>query len=146
MRRARGTSLLLRSLGVPFLAVAALVCLDGGAALALDAASARCVECHETFMDPDVPGVVCHEQGCDHAIGVDYAGARARLPALTPEGELPPEVGLPGGAIGCTTCHVPYSEADHEALAAGRAGGEGPDPMLVIDNAGSALCLVCHRM
>jgi len=44
-------------------------------------------------------------------------------------GELP----LVDGLIGCSTCHLPYSKANH-------AG-----PMLVIDNAGSRLCLACHR-
>jgi len=130
--------LVLILLSVPFVFVLS-------ASAALDAASAGCVGCHETTVDPDTPGVVCHAEGCNHAVGVDYAAAAGAMRSLTPPDELPAGVRLVGGVMGCTTCHVPYSEADHQALADKRALGDGPDPMLSIDNAGSALCLACHR-
>lgn len=116
------------------------------AQITLDPASGECVSCHETFMDPAHPGFVCHAEGCNHAIGIDYNEAASRRPALTPANELDPNVKLVAGRIGCTTCHVPYSVADHEALSDKRADESIPDPLLVLDNTGSALCLACHRM
>lgn len=109
----------------------------------LDRESAECIGCHQTYADPSQPGLVCHAEGCNHAIGLDYAAASAARPTLAPPAEL--GLALPGGRIGCTTCHVPYSAADHEALSA-RRGTVEPDPMLAVDNTGSALCLECHRM
>lgn len=109
----------------------------------LDPESAACIECHSGYF---TDGTVTHPDGSSHAIGMDYASRAATDPGLTPAPSLDKSLRLPGGRVGCGTCHVPYSEADHERLSAERARiPEIPDPMLNIDNKGSALCLACHR-
>ncbi len=112
---------------------------------ALDADSVRCISCHESLSDPDMPGRVCHSAGCNHAVGLDYAAFAARNPGYAPPAKLNPAMKLPNGILGCTTCHVPYSEDDHKILAEKRADTSMPDPMLAVDNTGSRLCIECHR-
>ncbi len=112
----------------------------------LDPGSIGCIGCHESLVDPDMPGRVCHSAGCNHPVGLDYAAHAARNPGYAPPAKLDPAMMLPGGIIGCTTCHVPYSEDDHKILADKRAK-KGPlmaDPMLAVDDRGSGLCLECH--
>jgi hypothetical protein len=150
MRRTRQKPPILYPL-ITFVAAAAFLTIpalipDALAQVSLDPDSAKCVGCHQTFIDPDSPGLVCHSEGCNHAIGIDYNDAVTRRPSLAPADRLDPRVRLVGGRIGCTTCHVPFSLAEHQTLANSRADESAPDPMLVLDNSGSALCLVCHRM
>ncbi len=116
-------------------------------AVALDAKSRECIECHVMTTDPEDSSRLCHTDGCDHPLGLDYVTASTGNPGLAPVSELGPSVklvGKGGRQIGCTTCHVPYSKANHEELSAKRADG-GPDPMLSTSNIGSFLCLECHR-
>ncbi|MBE9529493.1 MAG: hypothetical protein IME99_09680 [Proteobacteria bacterium] len=116
-------------------------------ALDIDAKSAECIECHETTVDPANPARVCHAAGCNHPLGLDYVAASSANPGLTPASLLGPAIKLVGKGnryVGCTTCHVAYSKANHETLAAERAEG-GADPMLSTSNEGSFLCLGCHQ-
>ncbi len=109
----------------------------------LDPDSAQCVRCHETYVDPDKAGLVCHSAGCNHPVGLDYAAFAAANPGYAGPEELDPAMTLRGGMMGCTTCHRPYSSNGHESLAGTR--GAISDPMLSVDNTGSGLCLQCHR-
>ncbi len=110
----------------------------------LDPASMECIDCH-SIVSMAVPAEVCHAGGCDHPIGVDYALLSSQNPALVKPASLNPGVKLVGNKISCVTCHVPYSNADHEALSQKRSLMPAiPDPMLSIDNTASALCSACH--
>ena len=109
----------------------------------LDPDSVRCVRCHETYVDPGKPGLVCHSAGCNHPVGLDYAAFAALNAGYASPEELDPVMTLRGGIMGCATCHRPYSSNDHELLVEER--GTIPDPMLSVDNTGSGLCLQCHR-
>ena len=131
--------------------VPAMLCLLAATAPAsaqrppIDRESLECIGCHDAAVSPEDPMRICHEAGCGHRIGVDYAEAASRDRSLAPLASLPPELKLADGRVACTTCHVPYSKDDHEALSARRTlMPEIPDPMLSVDNAGSGLCLSCH--
>jgi len=116
-----------------------------GKSPSLDKESQECISCHASSTSPGDPTQICHEAGCDHKIGADYAEAASLDKSLAPIASLPPELKLVDGRMSCVTCHVPYSKDDHEALSARRAMmPEIPDPMLSVDNTGSALCLYCH--
>jgi len=111
----------------------------------LDKASVECIGCHDSAVSPDDPAQICHEAGCEHKIGADYAEAAGRDRSLAPIDTLPAELKLVDGKMSCVTCHVPYSKENHETLSAQRAMmPEIPDPMLSVDNTGSGLCLLCH--
>lgn len=114
----------------------------------IDRESVECIGCHEAsvMITGDEQLVVCHSGGdCGHPIAINYASLSALSPVLVRSADLNPAVRLVNGRIGCGTCHVPYSEADHEAMSAKRADTSVPDPLLVMDNAGSALCAACHK-
>lgn len=111
----------------------------------IDPASARCLECHQDSVTVNEPLRVCHQGDCDHPIGESYAALSSRNRGLTQPGQLDQAIKLADGRIGCLTCHVPYVEADHETVAASRGDGLQPDPMLVMDNTGSSLCVACHK-
>src|SRR5574337_204386 len=105
----------------------------------LDPASMECIDCH-AIVSMAVPNEVCHAGSCDHPIGVDYVLLSSQNPALVKPASLNPGVRLVGNKISCVTCHVPYSIDDHEALSQKRSLMPAiPDPMLSIDNTGSAL-------
>ncbi len=139
----RAASFLLLGAAVILLLLNPATALPAG----LDPESVRCINCHESLVDPDAPGLVCHSAGCNHPVGLDYTALAARNPGYAPPAKLDPKMRFTGGILGCTTCHVPYSEDDHKILADKRAkmGPLMPDPMLAIDNPGSKLCLECHR-
>ncbi len=114
----------------------------------IDRESVECIGCHEAnvMITGDEQLVVCHSGGdCGHPIAINYASLSALSPVFVKAADLNPAVRLVNGRIGCGTCHVPYSEADHEAMSAKRADTSVPDPLLVMDNAGSALCAACHK-
>ncbi len=114
--------------------------------LDLDRESLDCVNCHDAAVTPGDPFEVCHEEGCDHRIGIDYALAASRDRSLVPPARLNPAIKLVNNRISCVTCHVPYSADNHEVLAGKRKLiPQIPDPMLTVDNAGSALCRGCHN-
>lgn len=112
----------------------------------LDTESQNCLSCHDASVATDVTLQVCSEPDCDHPIGVNYVWASSQNPGLRAPILLNPNIRLvDGGSIGCGTCHVPYNSADHSALSTQRAQyPDIPDPMLVIDNRRSELCLACH--
>ncbi|OGP21824.1 MAG: hypothetical protein A2054_11010 [Deltaproteobacteria bacterium GWA2_55_10] len=117
--------------------------VSSGLELLLDEESRECVTCHE-----DEVAVrefrICHGDVCDHPIGIDYAGAAVKNAGLVSPGSVNPAVLLPGGRITCASCHTRYKKDEHEATAAMRDGSQ-PDPMLSMDNTGSALCAACHN-
>ena len=136
-------SILERSRLIPLLLVILVLCyspLLSSAPLGPD--SVRCIRCHETYVDPGRPGLACHSDGCNHPVGLDYAAFAAKNPGYTAPEKLDPAMKFPGGIMGCTTCHSPYSPSSHETLAKKR--GVRPDPMLAVDNTASGLCMECH--
>jgi len=106
----------------------------------LDAESRRCLTCHDGVSAPDaVNSGSTHasfsfaEAGRNHPIGVPF-------PASTPRGYdvpfrnpslLPPEIRLPGGTVGCVSCHNVYNPAPAK---------------LTVPIEGSALCMTCHDL
>lgn len=112
----------------------------------LDTESQNCLSCHDASVATDVTLQVCSEPDCDHPIGVNYVWAATQNAGLRDPILLNPNIRLvDGGSIGCGTCHVPYNSGDHAALSNQRAQyPDIPDPMLVIDNRRSELCLACH--
>lgn len=148
----QGPSRCLRTSGVASLAAAFIVSVFSSGVMAgpplIDRESVECIGCHEAniMITGDEQLVVCHSGGdCGHPIAIDYAALSARSPVLVKSADLNPAVRLVNGRIGCTTCHVPYSEIDHEIMSAKRADTSVPDPLLVMDNAASALCSACHK-
>ncbi len=115
----------------------------GGARL--DAPSRKCVNCHEGILSGTM---VTHQIAAEHPVGVDYTELARRNPSLIPPKAMDKSLRLVEGRISCITCHVPYDRNNHLDLTqkrrAARQSG-GPDPMLSIDNAGSRLCIGCHR-
>jgi len=112
----------------------------------LDPDSAQCLSCHDASIATDVTLQVCSLPNCDHPLGVDYVLASSSNFGLKKPLNLDPSITLVNNSIGCTTCHVPYSVADHTILTAMRKTvyPASPDPMLVMDNRKSELCLGCH--
>lgn len=112
----------------------------------LDPDSAQCLSCHDAAVATDVTLQVCSLPNCDHPFGVDYVMAASDNHGLRQPFDLDPSIKLINNNIGCTTCHVPYSTEDHAILSAMRKTvyPASPDPMLVMDNRISELCLGCH--
>lgn len=131
MKRLIILSAFLSSLSLPVLAGAQLPLAS------VDAASAECLSCHKDSITVNEPLRVCHQGDCDHPIGSSYEALSSRNRGLVPAASLDPALRLSGGKMGCLTCHVPYAAAGHETADA--------DPMLVIENTGSSLCVACHR-
>lgn len=100
-----------------------------------DADSRSCLDCHDgSVASSDIHG---RQRGAfrdgSHPIGLSYSpasksGRRSRLRAVS---ALPAAVQLPGGRVGCTSCHDPFSTLPNH---------------LVLANRGSALCFACHAM
>lgn len=104
----------------------------------LDAISRDCLRCHDGAATTDKAtamqaGVFDHgdDIGVIHPIGVDYTIATLRNRSLVPVTQLSSSIRLVNGQVGCGSCH--------ESLASSRN-------QLIMSNAGSALCLQCHRM
>lgn len=102
---------------------------------ALDSYSVQCMSCHGDMAEDryvrDIKGLTRHTANTtNHPVGmtytnyVDYGGYR-------PAAEIPKEIMLPGGKVGCVSCHQGYSE-DHGKL--------------VMSNAYSTLCFGCHDL
>lgn len=113
----------------------------------LDPDSIECMSCHDAAVATDVTLQVCSLPDCDHPVGVDYVMAASSNHGLKQPFDLDPSIKLVNNSVGCTTCHVPYSPDDHTILSTmrGTVYPESPDPMLVMDNRISELCLGCHR-
>ncbi|MBI5588683.1 MAG: hypothetical protein HY889_10020 [Deltaproteobacteria bacterium] len=150
MRRTEKTGLSLRGLGnrlIPALTLSlVLFGLSSPGYAFLDPDSAQCLGCHDAAIAKDVTLQVCSLPDCDHPLGVDYALAASTNKGLRQPVNLNPSITLVNNSVGCTTCHVPYSVADHTILTAMRRTvyPASPDPMLVMDNRRSELCLGCH--
>ncbi len=115
----------------------------GGARL--DPASNKCVRCHEGILSGTM---VSHLVAAEHPVGVDYAELSRINSSLVKPKALDKAIRLVDGRISCVTCHVPYDRNNHLDLVQKRRTARqsgGPDPMLSIDNAGSRLCMGCHR-
>ncbi|MBI1912220.1 MAG: cytochrome c3 family protein [Deltaproteobacteria bacterium] len=101
----------------------------------LDELSIKCLSCHDAVSASDtrVDNVVFHDAnqiGVSHPIGVSYLEAKRKYKgAYRRVEELPSQIKLFGGGVGCGSCHNPYSKQHFD---------------LVISNEGSALCLACH--
>lgn len=128
-------------------AALAVSAADTRAAGPIDRSSIECLSCHDAALAMDSTIItVCPYPGCDHPIGVNYLISSMENPSLKPAHQLDPAVELPGNMIGCTSCHVPYSEQNHTLLSSMRTSDPLiPDPMLSVSNLGSGLCLECHR-
>lgn len=104
--------------------------------LELDPYSLKCLSCHGEngggpLLKVDSRGIVRHGGGSgNHPIGMDYGRTRG-IGLYKRVGDLPSGVLLPGGKVGCVSCHVGYSK-QHGAL--------------VMSNRRSALCMVCHEI
>lgn len=113
----------------------------GGLELTLDKLSINCLSCHDAVSTFDAnvataanpPGYYHNGSSLNlsHPIGGLYSVAREKYgPSLRAADQLPPQIKLFGGRVGCATCHDPYSK-EHSRL--------------VMSNKRSALCLACHR-
>ncbi len=106
---------------------------------ALDELSIKCLSCHDALTAGDaivenktVKGLFhnSNDIGVSHPIGISYIETRRRYKgAYRPTTDLPPQIKLFGGLVGCGSCHNPYSKLHSE---------------LVMSNEKSALCLACH--
>ncbi|MCP5150189.1 MAG: cytochrome c3 family protein [Ectothiorhodospiraceae bacterium] len=99
----------------------------------LDPYSAQCLSCHDAR--GDAPGLHGNARGAaqpapNHPVGRPYARAVAYGGYRQLE-RVPTAVALPGGTVGCVSCHAGYS-AEH--------GG------LVLPATGSGLCYACHDL
>lgn len=110
------------------------------------AATLTCLRCHDGALARDFvpsplprnldnafhPGFFAAGHGrSDHPVGVPYPGVNRGYQPLSKVLSIG-TIRLPGGFVECTSCHDPHNEA-------------GVPHMLVMNNAGSALCLSCHR-
>jgi len=113
----------------------------GAAAGQLDATSRRCLGCHDGVSASDSSYATAENRGPgdlgdprrNHPIGVPYPSQRLRghSSRFKPATGLPKEVRLPGGGVGCSSCHNLYSK----------------DPKkLTVPVEGSRLCFTCHDM
>lgn len=113
--------------------------LAQGPSPVLDHGSVECMGCHQDPAAVSEPLRYCHDGGCDHPVGTSYTAVSAGNAGLVAPERLSSGVRLFDGRIGCLTCHTPYTP-DHEKQAA-----SAPGSMLSMDNAGSGLCVACHR-
>lgn len=107
----------------------------------LDDLSIKCLSCHDAVFGTDSLvekkkdplGGFFHNTmgiGLSHPIGMNYIESRMKSPgAYRKVAELPEEIKLFGGVVGCGSCHNPYSTKHDD---------------LVMSNDGSRLCMACH--
>ncbi len=104
----------------------------------LDEMSIKCMSCHDAALGGETTvanvdifrSTHSNTTGLTHPIGVSYAEARRKYHgAYRPLRDLPPQIKLYGGRVGCGTCHSPYAKGHAK---------------LVMNNYGSNLCLSCH--
>ena len=67
----------------------------------------------------------------EHPIGLKYDRSQRKSSNLRPRAELPTAIRLPGGVVGCGSCHSVYS---------------GEPKKLVLPMQKSRLCLACHDL
>ncbi|MDP2690401.1 MAG: cytochrome c3 family protein [Deltaproteobacteria bacterium] len=102
----------------------------------LDEMSIKCLACHDATFAGDslveTPKLFHNNAaiGVSHPIGMSYYETKRKYyGAYRNVRDLPPQIKLFGGVVGCVSCHNPYSKLHSE---------------LVMSNEGSALCLACH--
>lgn len=101
----------------------------------VDKLSLACIECHDSYIQGPVEflgsGTWNHfERAFDHPVGVSYERtSQKKRRNFRSSAQLSEELELFDGKIGCGTCHNIFSKNRN---------------MLVMDNAGSRLCLQCH--
>ncbi len=103
----------------------------------MDEESRNCLGCHDGTLtrggSMGKGGATAWERlKGNHPVGVAYGGGSrglSRRNAFRPAESLPREIDLPGGRVGCASCHGFYNRNPH---------------LLVIPNRGSRLCLACH--
>ena len=93
-----------------------------------DGYSANCLTCHTEHGNG--PRLGARASGNNHPIGAVYGEAQRRGNYRT-VAELPREIALPDGKVGCVSCHSGYSR-EHGAL--------------VVTTDRSRLCFSCHNM
>ncbi len=120
------------------LANASSYSLFGQGLVHLDEMSIKCMSCHDAIFGASATSENMdilrsrhsNVTGLTHPVGVSYAEAKRKYRgAYRDLSDLPPQIKLYGGMVGCGTCHSPYS---------------GTHSQLVMDNYGSNLCLACH--
>jgi len=93
-----------------------------------DGYSANCLTCHVEHGNGSRIGA--RASGGTHPIGANYRDAQRRGNYRT-AAELPSEIALPDGKVGCVSCHNGYSR-EHGSL--------------VVTTDRSRLCFSCHNM
>jgi predicted CXXCH cytochrome family protein len=93
-----------------------------------------CLSCHDGNIATDAGETSRGTGGSSrgHPVDVPYrviGGWTAR--SLVPIGALDPRIRLPGGRVGCESCHSRFSTREK---------------LLVMSNVGSQLCLSCHDL
>ncbi|MBI5864878.1 MAG: hypothetical protein HZB38_10285 [Planctomycetes bacterium] len=103
----------------------------------LDDGSRLCLSCHdgvnageaENSVSRRAARISFEDASSNHPIGMTYSNqSRSKLKSVS---GLPPEVALPGGKVGCVSCHNLYN----------RERGR-----LTVPIDGSALCFTCHDL
>lgn len=106
--------------------------------ISIDTLSLKCLACHDASLAKEGSvgrvgaGKFRHRAdiGLSHPIGVSQIEARRKYYGAYRRAEdLPPEIKLFNGMVGCGSCHNPFS---------------GGHSKLVMSNEESALCLSCH--
>ena len=107
----------------------------------LDKHTRACLGCHDGVSAPDSTNTTpwnpgkgfTGDRGRSHPVGVPYSRRASRLGGarLRPASLLPREIRLPGGTVGCLSCHNLYARDRHR---------------LAVPIKGSALCFSCHDM
>jgi predicted CXXCH cytochrome family protein len=102
----------------------------------IDACSLICLSCHDGINASEARTktemaweLFFDYQTRSHPIGIDYEKASLRSSELRSQIFLPREIILPGGKVGCESCHNLYSTLPN---------------FLIYSKADSALCLNCH--
>lgn len=113
-----------------------IVASDAEYSQILDSISIECLSCHDGVIASDASYKVLggdalsyQRSGRSHPIGMDYQKAALRDTELKSVEMLSADIALYDGKVGCASCHNPYSRQRR---------------MLVVDDAGSALCFECH--
>ena len=107
---------------------------NDGALGRLDAETRACLGCHDGAVASE-PAVwkrgssVVRRRASSHPIGDPYRALGRRRTSLRPPASLPAEVRLPGGMVGCGSCHSYYSRHEN---------------MLSLPTRRGRLCLSCH--
>ncbi|GAB4170157.1 MAG: hypothetical protein Tsb0017_26160 [Geothermobacteraceae bacterium] len=104
----------------------------------LDPISFECLQCHDGSIGPDAGydfdagsplSLSMRHRQRSHPIGIDYREKALRDRELRPPEQLPRQISLIDGKIGCTSCHNIYSNL--------------PD-MVAMTQRDSDLCRACH--